>query len=242
MATTQHQSTKHDILQLLLKQAQATAQELAETLDISPQAIRRHLKDLEQSGLIAYNSVQVGMGRPQHVYELTTQGREGFPNRYDEFAISFLDTLAQTVGHEQVSQILQKQWQRKAIEYREKVGKGSLKERVEKLVELRKAEGYMAEWYLVESEQPDIQRERYILTEHHCAISNVAESFPSVCGHELEMFEEILEDCTVERTHWIVNGEHRCGYLIIGGNREQGRGTPEEKTDTSLGLLNQSLS
>jgi predicted transcriptional regulator len=122
MATTQHQSTKHDILQLLLKQAQATAQELAETLDISPQAIRRHLKDLEMEGLIAYNSVQVGMGRPQHVYELTTQGREHFPNRYDEFAISFLDTLTQTVGHEQVSQILHKQWQRKAIEYRENSG------------------------------------------------------------------------------------------------------------------------
>ncbi|VXD23415.1 conserved hypothetical protein [Planktothrix serta PCC 8927] len=242
MATTQQQSTKHDILQLLLKQGQATAQELAETLDISPQAIRRHLKDLELEGLIAYNSVQVGMGRPQHVYELTTQGREHFPNRYDEFAISFLDTLAQTVGHEQVSQILHKQWQRKAIQYREKVGQGSLKERVEKLVELRKAEGYMAEWYAVESEQLDTQRERYILTEHNCAISNVAESFPSVCGHELEMFGAILEDCTVERTHWIVNGEHRCGYLIIGGNREQGRGTPEEKTDTISGLLHQSLS
>ncbi|MFM6192159.1 iron-sulfur cluster biosynthesis transcriptional regulator SufR [Planktothrix sp.] len=221
MATTQQQSTKHDILQLLLKQGQATAQELADTLEISPQAIRRHLKDLEFEGLIAYNSVQVGMGRPQHVYELTNQGRERFPNRYDEFAISFLDTLAQTVGHEQVSQILQKQWQRKALEYRRKVGKGSLKERVEKLVELRKAEGYMAEWYPVESDEPNNHREHYILTEHNCAISNVAESFPSVCGHELEMFGAILEDCTVERTHWIVNGEHRCGYLIIGGNREE---------------------
>lgn len=244
MATTPHQSTKHDILQLLLKQAQATAQELAETLDISPQAIRRHLKDLERSGLIVYNSVQVGTGRPQHVYELTTQGRERFPNRYDEFAISFLDTLAQTVGHEQVSQILQKQWQRKAIEYREKVGKGSLKERVEKLVELRKAEGYMAEWYLLElgplDTNLDNNDERYILTEHHCAISNVAESFPSVCGHELEMFEEILEDCTVERTHWIVNGEHRCGYLIIGGNGEQGTGNREKKASSS-GFLHQSL-
>ncbi|MBE9143429.1 iron-sulfur cluster biosynthesis transcriptional regulator SufR [Planktothrix mougeotii] len=236
MATTQQQSTKHDILQLLLKQGQATAQELAETLEISPQAIRRHLKDLELEGLIAYNSVQVGMGRPQHVYELTTQGRERFPNRYDEFAISFLDTLAQTVGHEQVSQILQKQWQRKAIEYRQKVGKGSLKERVEKLVELRKTEGYMAEWYLVESEQRDTPRERYILTEHNCAISNVAESFPSVCGHELEMFGAILEDCTVERTHWIVNGEHRCGYLIIGGNTEHRTPNREEKVSSS-GLL-----
>lgn len=214
MATTQQHSTKHDILQLLLKQGQATAQELAETLEISPQAIRRHLKDLELEALIFYETVQVGMGRPQHVYKLTNQGRDRFPNRYDEFAISFLDTLAQTVGHEQVSQILHKQWQRKALEYREKVGTGSVKERVENLVQLRKAEGYMAEYYPVDSQETEIAIERYILTEHNCAISNVAESFPSVCGHELEMFGAILSDCTVERTHWIVNGEHRCGYLI----------------------------
>jgi DeoR family suf operon transcriptional repressor len=55
--------------------------------------------------------------------------------------------------------------------------------------------------------------------EHNCAISNVAESFPSVCGHELEMFAAVLPDCTVERTHWIINGEHRCGYLVQRKNR-----------------------
>jgi DeoR family transcriptional regulator, suf operon transcriptional repressor len=54
----------------------------------------------------------------------------------------------------------------------------------------------------------------YILAEHHCAISEVAESYPSICGHELEMFSIVLPDCTVERTHWINKGEHRCGYLI----------------------------
>ena len=44
MVTTQQQpSTKQDILQHLLKQGQATAHELAAELDISPQAIRRHL-------------------------------------------------------------------------------------------------------------------------------------------------------------------------------------------------------
>jgi DeoR family transcriptional regulator, suf operon transcriptional repressor len=35
-----------------------------------------------------------------------------------------------------------------------------------------------------------------------------------VCDHELEMFAVALQDCQVERTHWLVNGEHRCGYLI----------------------------
>ena len=67
METTQQTSTKQDILQYLLKGGQGTALELAESLDISPQAIRRHLKDLEAEGVIQYRSVQAGMGRPQHI-------------------------------------------------------------------------------------------------------------------------------------------------------------------------------
>ncbi|MBD2041456.1 iron-sulfur cluster biosynthesis transcriptional regulator SufR [Microcoleus sp. FACHB-672] len=215
MATTHETTTKQDILQYLLKQGQATAHELAESLDISPQAIRRHLKDLEAEGLIQYQSVHAGMGRPQHLYELTREGRHRFPDQYDKFAISLLDTLTETVGQEQVSSILRKQWQRKAIVYRNSLGKGSLQERVAKLVELRRAEGYMAEWHSVEPAQGTAQTEGgFMISEHHCAISHIAESFPNVCDHELEMFATALEDCTVERTHWIIDGQHQCGYLI----------------------------
>lgn len=216
METTQQTSTKQDILQYLLKGGQGTALELAESLDISPQAIRRHLKDLEGEGLIHYQSVQVGMGRPQHIYELTSLGRDRFGNRYGDFAVSFLDTLAETVGREQVISILQKQWERKAMEYRRVVGSGSLQERVTQLVELRKAEGYMAECYPVDDRDSafNAKGDRFVFMEHNCAISNVAETFPSVCGNELEMFAAVLPDCTVERTHWIIDGEHRCGYLI----------------------------
>ncbi|WP_293149054.1 MULTISPECIES: iron-sulfur cluster biosynthesis transcriptional regulator SufR [unclassified Microcoleus] len=217
MMQTQQTSTKQDILQFLLKGDKATALELAESLDISPQAIRRHLKDLEAEGLIQYQSVQAGMGRPQHIYELTSLGRDRFPNRYGDFAVSFLDTLAETVGREQVISILQKQWERKAMEYRRLVGSGSLQERVSGLVELRRAEGYMAEFYPVDDRDSDFsaQGDRFVFMEHNCAISNVAETFPSVCGNELEMFAAVLPDCSVERTHWIIDGEHRCGYLIV---------------------------
>ena len=218
MMQTQQTSTKQDILQYLLKGGQGTALELAESLEMSPQAIRRHLKDLEAEGAIQYQSVQAGMGRPQHIYELTSLGRDRFPNRYGDFAISFLDTLAETVGREQVISILRKQWQRKATDYRRLVGSGSLEERVTKLGELRRDEGYMAEWYPVESVDDgtcgDVKGDRFVLMEHNCAISNVAETFPSVCGNELEMFAAVLPDCTIERTHWIIDGEHRCGYLI----------------------------
>ena len=166
MTATQQNSTKQDILQLLLRQGQATAHDMAEQLQVSPQAIRRHLKDLETEGLILHQAIQTGMGRPNYVYTLSREGRHQFPDRHDEFAVSLLDTLAETVGPDQVGSILRKQWQRKAIEYRQRLGGGSLKERVEQLVEIRRAEGYMAEYYPVDETGAEIAvGDRYILTE-----------------------------------------------------------------------------
>lgn len=212
MAIAQQPSTKQDILQYLWQHESATAQELATQLEISQQAVRRHLKDLEVQELISYSAIAKEMGRPQHLYQLSSKGRDRLSPassiNYSTFAVSLLDTLAETVGPDQVSHILGKQWERKAVAYREALGEGSLQQRVAKLVELRKAEGFMAEWHEIESDR------RFMMTEHKCAISNVAESFPSICGHELEMFAQVLPDCIVERTHWIINGEQRCGYLI----------------------------
>ena len=209
MITEQQNSTKQDILEYLLKHGQAIAQDLATALDISPQAVRRHLKDLQTEGLIVYQSVAAGTGRPQHIYHLSPKGREKFPNQYDRFVLSFLDTLVENLGYEQAGKILHQHWQKKSIDYRQKLGDGTSIDRVAKLVELRRQEGYMADYHPV-----DDRNDKFILTEHNCAISQVATSFPAVCGHELEMFAAALEDCQVERTHWIVDGEHQCGYLI----------------------------
>jgi DeoR family transcriptional regulator, suf operon transcriptional repressor len=214
-------STKQDILQYLLKQGHATAHELAQNFEISPQAVRRHLKDLETEGLI-FHQTKNGqeMGRPQHIYRLSPEGRDRFPDSYDQFAINLLNTLTETVGVEQVAEILQKQWQRKALEYRQQVGNGSLKERIANLAKIRRTEGYVAECYEVEDSpqsggtHPARNRPNYIFTEYNCAISHIVKIFPNICGHELEMFASALDHCKVERTHWMVDGEHCCGYLI----------------------------
>ncbi|MEB3224396.1 MAG: iron-sulfur cluster biosynthesis transcriptional regulator SufR [Synechococcus sp.] len=207
-------STKHDILEYLLKHGQVKAVQLAKSLQISPQAVRRHLRDLEEEGLIEHRAKQEGLGRPNYFYGLSRAGRDHFPSRYNDFAVSFLDTLVETAGEEQVKEILRRQWQKKAHSYRDRLGDGSLQERLARLVHLRKEEGYMAEVIPA----TDHGHDGFLLTEHHCAIANVAESFPVVCGNELEMFEEILPDCTITRTQWINEGEHQCGYIIQAKN------------------------
>lgn len=211
MTTTGLTSTKQNILHALLRHGQAAARQIAQDLELSTQAVRRHLNELEADGLIEYQSVQQGMGRPQHLYQLSNEGRDRLsPQKYSEFAVSFLDTLAETAGQEQVSRVLEKQWQRKAAEYRARLGEGNLKQRISRLVQLRQEEGYMAELHQVAPPQ----EQQFILVEHNCAISEVAESYPSICGHELEMFADVLPDCIVQRTQWINDGEHRCGYSI----------------------------
>lgn len=210
MAISETHSTKHDILEYLLKHGQVKAVQLAESLQISPQAVRRHLKDLEDEGLIEHVARQEGMGRPNYFYVLSRAGRDRFPSQYSNFAVSFLDALTETVGEEQVEEVLRKQWQKKAHSYRDRLGGGSLPQRLSRLVDLRKEEGYMAEV----APAQEFGQEGFLLMEHHCAIAEVAESFPVVCGNELEMFEEILPDCTVKRTQWINEGEHQCGYII----------------------------
>jgi DeoR family transcriptional regulator, suf operon transcriptional repressor len=279
MSITHHPSTKEDILRYLMRQGEATAQQLAEALAISPQAVRRHLKDLEAEQLLGHQTVQAGMGRPQHVYHLSKTGRSHFPEAYDQFALGLLDTLAANFTPEQVQEILRQQWQRKAENYRSRLGQADLADRLALLVSLRRSEGYMTEWRALGAEElatllqgamdgtleagslragehlgagnpsdlpgeisdPDAPGEAaapmeavkggtvahaggvtgipdsasgYLLTEFHCAIASVAESFPNVCDHELELFMATFPDCRVERTHWMIEGEHRCGYLI----------------------------
>ncbi|MEO0770740.1 MAG: iron-sulfur cluster biosynthesis transcriptional regulator SufR [Cyanobacteria bacterium J06649_4] len=237
---------KEDILRFLLTRGTATAGAIANHLDVSPQGIRRHLKNLESSDLIEHQTSQAGIGRPNHVYQLSRKGREQFPDQYDQFALSLLNTVADTMGPEHVSKLLKHQWQKKAKDYREKLGDAPLEERMATLVKLRQAEGYMAEYYpaddvatteqiqpaenspvkkagkdksavkdtVTEGSQETDKEAAFVIREYNCAIAHIAESYPTVCGHELAMFAIALPDCSVERTHWLVNGEHQCGYLV----------------------------
>jgi len=196
MTSQQTSSIREDILRFLLKRGTATAASMAHHLEVTPQAIRRHLKNLEASELIEHQRSQEGIGRPNHMYQLSRKGREHFPAQYDQFALSLLNTVADTLGPEQVSKLLKHQWQLKAKEYREKLGEAPLKDRMQALVKLRQAEGYMAEYYPAKD---SVEQPAFVITEYNCAIAHIAESYPTVCGHELAMFAIALPDCSTAR-------------------------------------------
>ncbi|MGQ9864850.1 MAG: iron-sulfur cluster biosynthesis transcriptional regulator SufR [Pseudanabaenaceae cyanobacterium] len=201
-------TTKDEILRYLVRRPGATALEMAGDFEISVQAVRRHLKDLAAEGLVAFQAVRGGMGRPQHTYVLTSQGRSRLPAGYDRLAVGLLGSLLGTLPPEQADQVLRRHWQDKGEAYARLLGTGPLPDRLARLAGLRREEGYVVAWQMA----PDGTG---LYTEFHCAIARVAESFPGVCGHELTMFAAALPDCEVTRTHWTMGGDPRCGYRMV---------------------------
>ncbi|HEY9640525.1 MAG TPA: iron-sulfur cluster biosynthesis transcriptional regulator SufR, partial [Coleofasciculaceae cyanobacterium] len=87
-------------------------------------------------------------------------------------------------------------------------GKRSLKQRLNKLVELRTHEGYMAE---VQAQVDG----SFLLIENHCPICAAAMVCTGLCAKELEVFQAILGDDThIQRVEHIISGERRCAYQI----------------------------
>ena len=72
--------TREATLTLLLRQGEIDAAGLASQLGISVQAMRRHLRTLEDEGLVESTAVTAGPGRPSNLWRLTSRGHQHFPD------------------------------------------------------------------------------------------------------------------------------------------------------------------
>jgi DeoR family suf operon transcriptional repressor len=116
--------------------------------------------------------------------------------------------MSQALPPDQVKALLRNQAELLANSYRQQLGNGPLGERLEKLVELRRKEGYVADC------QAEPGSNAWMLQEYHCSVSRVAEAFPVICDQELQLMRHTFSDCTVDRVHWKLAGQHACGFRI----------------------------
>jgi predicted ArsR family transcriptional regulator len=70
-----------------------TAVELAERVGTSANAVRVHLESLRDAGLVDYEIVRRGVGKPTHVYSLTAIGEYLTSSAYAPVLQGILDTL-----------------------------------------------------------------------------------------------------------------------------------------------------
>jgi DeoR family suf operon transcriptional repressor len=200
--------TREAVLTLLLRQGEATAADLASQLQVSVQVMRRHLRSLEDDGLVVASPTAEGPGRPSNRWGLTREGRSRFPDGSEHFALGLLNSMAASLPATTVADLLGQQAAEKAAIYRQNIGSGSLAERIERLVDLRRRDGYVAEFH------PDSDGLGWVMSEFHCSVMAIAEQFPQVCDQELQLIRHTFPDCQVDRVHWRLEGGHSCGFRL----------------------------
>jgi DeoR family suf operon transcriptional repressor len=182
-----------------------TTRELANQVGASLNAVRHHLRELEEQGLVEYEREHRGVGAPTFAYRLTAAGRALFPQRYEATLTSLLDHMVQLDGHAGTVARLESRYDALAGRLREQLADAPVHERLAALARLLSSEGYMAE--------ASINGSTGTLTEHNCAIRLVAERFPEICAAEARFLAAVLGG-TVQRERHILSGCSACEYRV----------------------------
>ena len=195
---------RRDLLVELRKEQPLSAKELGIRFGLTANALRRHLKTLEDAGLVRFRREVRGVGGPVYAYALTERGEQLFPREYAGALADALDVVRAEQGAEGVVRLFRRRWEAIAEEARPRLASRSLAERARALAAMLTANGYMAE---SESHAPGEARIR----EHNCAVREIAQRFPEVCSAEEEFIEEVL-GTSVERQQHMMHGCASCEY------------------------------
>ena len=203
-----HKGLRGEVL-LELKRAQPlTAKQLAETLGVSPNAVRHHLKELEAESLIVYGREQRGVGAPTFAYRLSAAGEALFPRAYEATLTQLLERVAEKAGRGAAVELFEDHYRELTRRVLAELGGAPASERVALVARLMNEQGYMADWQEAAGQ--------FRLAEHNCAIRAVAERFPEVCAAEERFLRDVLGAAVERRTH-IASGCNACEYAITFG-------------------------
>ncbi|MEZ0580653.1 helix-turn-helix transcriptional regulator [Nocardioides sp. MH1] len=204
------QPTRQRVVRSILVNGPSTAAALAERLDLTPAAVRRHLEHLVEEGVVEARDPRAvgtrGRGRPAKAFALTEQGRDGFDQQYDDLASEALRFLAETAGPDAVKAFAERR--ASFIEHRFPVVAAAHPEATpaEVLALVFSDEGYAA----TVRELPVVGQQ---LCQQHCPVSHVAHEFPQLCEAETEAISRVL-GTHVQRLATIAHGDGVCTTCI----------------------------
>ncbi len=201
--------TKTRFLTALKISGPQTAAELAGREQVTSVAARQHLDSLLSEGLVAFEDIRGGVGRPKRVWSLTASGHARFPDNHSGLILSLLGGLREVYGEEGVDRLIAHRESEARQTYEQALdGIDDLKKRLEALAEIRSREGYMAQ---VEETSDGA----YLLIENHCSICAAATSCQGFCRSEMNLFRGLLgQGVELTRTEHLLSGDRRCVYKV----------------------------
>jgi predicted ArsR family transcriptional regulator len=213
--------TRQRVARTILEHGPSTAAELAERLDLTAAAIRRHLDHLLATGAVVVAEPRLKerrRGRPAKVFALTPTGRDQFEQQYDDLAAQALRFLSATAGDDAVLAFARQRlsWVEGAVD--DVRAADPALSATEALAQVLRTNGFAASVL----EGPVGEQ----LCQQHCPVAHVAHEFPQLCEAETEVFSRVLGS-HVQRLATIAHGDGVCTTCIPA--RTPSTSTPTER-------------
>lgn len=205
-------STRARVARSILDHGPSTAAALADRLDLTPAAVRRHLDHLVEEGSVVARDQRVrgqrGRGRPAREFLLTERGRDRFEQAYDDLATEALRFLSETAGESAVTAFARRRVATIEEAYDALRAVEPDLAPAQALARTLTDHGYAA---AVVDGPAGAQ-----LCQQHCPVAHVAHEFPQLCEAETELFSRVL-DRHVLRLATIAHGDGVCTTCIPDG-------------------------
>jgi DeoR family suf operon transcriptional repressor len=198
--------TRRAVLNELKRRGEMTAEDLAETLEMTPSGVRQQLAGLQRDGLVVFAEVRNGPGRPRHQYRLTPAADALYPRAYAELTNELL-AYVEDADPSMIEKIFARRRERRIANGRARLEGLGYPQAVAELARILDEDGYLADWN-------ELDDGGYLVTERNCAIFGVAMRYGQACGSELEFIRAVLPDAKVERVAHKIAGAHNCSYRI----------------------------
>jgi predicted ArsR family transcriptional regulator len=198
--------THRRILDYVKRAGEAAADGIAADLGVTTSGARQHLAALERDGLLEHRAVRSGPGRPRHLYALTPPGDALFPRAYAELTNELLEYV-EDEDPALLERIFERRAKRRLQRARERMAGLDFADRVRVVAELLDEDGYLADFTRGDDGA-------FVITEHNCAVLDVALRYRHACSSELDFLRAALPEADVTRIAHRINGGHVCAYLV----------------------------
>jgi predicted ArsR family transcriptional regulator len=205
------QDTRRHILDILKERGEATVDDIVAELqkrrgNITAVTVRHHLMRLQDEQLITTPQLRhrSAPGRPQHIYMLTDQAHNHFPNNYQPLATKLLERLCEDLPPKQVNVILEGVADQMAKEA--SIPQTTLSERLDCVVTYLNTHGYNAQW--------ETRADGYVLRTNNCPYHHVAETTQTLCEMDMRLIASLLGGVVPRLMERMSVGGASCAYLI----------------------------
>ncbi|HEX7155066.1 MAG TPA: winged helix-turn-helix transcriptional regulator [Thermoanaerobaculia bacterium] len=203
--------SRRAILIALKQDGPSTIARLADTLQLTGEAVRQQLLQLHRDGWVesrlGRDAAERGRtGRPATIYRLSAAGDHLFPKHYDALTVVMIDAVTEELGGDATKRVLARVTGDRVVSMASLVRDKSLEQKILSL----------KSWYLEDDPYMETiaTNDDLRLVERNCPFYNTAMRRPALCSVSVNALTKLL-GVRVLREERFQNGDGRCVFRVL---------------------------